>query len=398
MAGQLIPKGEDYWLLRTYSGRDPLTKKRIYKASKFKGNQVQAQAELDRLVQLRANQANAKISGITVNEHFDQWFEQVAENRYAYKTLENYRGIIAYDVRTRIGHIKLSDLQPSHIQQIFSAMKARGVCSNTRRRLHSVIASALDCAVAWGTLERNPIARVEIPRREVKDMRAMSQEEVRSFLAVTDKGPHAEHIRTAVVTGMRPGEMAGLRWQDIDFKHGTIAVQRSLVWKGRQVDGWFLVAPKTDRGKREITIPESLVTALAEFRKQQGARIRLVGDHYQDHGFVFADEWGRPLHTKEFIRSVFKVALGRASLPGTIRLYDLRHTCATLLLKDGEHIKVVSERLGHSNVRITLEIYVHVLPGMQRDAAHRMENLLNPDRDLINDTLDVPTPSNESDE
>jgi integrase len=240
----------------------------------------------------------------------------------------------------------------------------------------------------------NPIARVEIPRREVKGMRAMSQEEVRSFLAVTDKGTHAEHFRTAVVTGMKPGEMAGLRWPDIDFKHGTIAVQRSLVWKGRLLDGWFLVETKTERGKREITIPESLATALAELRKRQIEHIRSFGDRYQDHGFVFADKWGSPVHTRGFSKSVFKVALVRASLPRTIRLYDLRHTCATLLLKDGEHIKVVSERLGHSNVRITLEIYVHVLPGMQRDAANRMENLLNPEAVLIDDGLDSPQTSN----
>jgi len=375
MAGQLIPKGKDHWLLRIYSGRDPLTKKRTYKASKFEGDQTQAQAELDRLVRARAEE-NVKPSGITVNEHLDQWFEQVAENRYAYKTRQNYKGIIACDVRKRIGLVKLSDLQPSHIQQIFNAMAARGTCSNTRRRLHSVISNALDCAVAWGTLEMNPMARVEIPRREVKDMRSMSQQEVRSFLEITDKGFYAEYFRTAVVTGMRPGELAGLRWHDVDFKLGTISVQRSLVWKGKH-DGWFLVAPKTERGKREITIPTSLSNALAELGKRQNDRIRRAGDRYQNDDFVFADEWGKPVYLEQFVRRVFKVALVRAGLPRTIRLYDLRHTCATLLLKDGEHIKVVSERLGHSNVRITLEIYAHILPGMQRDAANRMENLLS---------------------
>jgi integrase len=377
MAGQLIQKGEDYWLLRTYRGRDPLTKKRIYKAAKFEGNREQAQAELERLIRAQAEGSEVKSSDITVNDHFDQWFEQVVENRYSYKTVGNYKGIIAFDVRPLIGHVMLSDLQPSHLQRIFSAITARGVCSNTRRRLYSVISNALDCAVAWETLEMNPLARVEMPRREVKEMRSMSQQEVRSFLEITDTGIHAEYFRTAVVTGMGPGELAGLRWQDIDFEHETIAVQRSLVWKDRDIDGWMLVSPKTERGKREITIPKSLANALAELKKQQDWRISWAGDRYQNDGFVFADEWGRPVHSKWLGRYVFKVALVRAGLPRTIRLYDLRHTCATLLLKDGEHIKVVSERLGHSNVRITLEIYIHILPGMQRDAANRMENLLS---------------------
>ncbi len=376
MAGQLIQKGEDSWLLRIYRGRDPLTKKRIYKAVKFEGNQEQARVELDRLVQAQEEGSKVKPSDMTVNEHFDQWFENVAENRYSYKTVENYRGIIAFDVRPLIGHVQLSDLQPRHIQSVFVAMAARGVCSNTRRRLYSVISTALDCAVAWETLEMNPMARVEMPRREVKEMRAMSKEEVGRFLAVTDKGRHAEYFRTSVVTGMRPGELAGLRWEDVDFEDGTISVQRSLVWKGRVVDGWILLSPKTERGRRQITIPKSLGNALAELRKRQEEVRHRAGDKYQNHGFIFADNRGRPVHPKQFVKYVFKVALVRAGLPRTIRLYDLRHTSATLLLKDGEHLKVVSERLGHSNVRITLEIYVHVLPGMQRDAANRMEHLL----------------------
>jgi len=377
MAGQLIQKSEDYWLLRIYKGRNPLTKQRIYKAVKFEGSREQAQMELDKMVQEQADGVKAKQRDTTVNEHLDQWFDQVVENRYAYKTVDNYRGIVAFDVRPIVGEIKLSDLEPCHIQRIFSAMTARGVCSNTRRRIHSVMSNALDCAVAWGTLEMNPMARIEIPRREAKDMRCMSQEEVKSFLEVTDRGRHGEYFRTAVISGMRPGELAGLCWPDIDFKHGTISVQRSLIWKGKVGEGWFLVPTKTERGRREITIPDSLVNALAELRKRQDARIKLAGNRYRNDGFVFANKWGNPVHPKTFARSVFKVALVRAGLPKKIRLYDLRHTCATLLLKDGEHIKVVSERLGHSNVRITLETYVHVLPGMQRDAAKRIESLLS---------------------
>jgi hypothetical protein len=128
MAGQLIQKGEDSWLLRIYRGHDPLTKKRIYKAVKFEGDQEQARVELDRLVQAQAEGSNLKPSDMTVNQHFDQWFANVAENRYSYKTVENYRGIITFDVRPLIGHVQLSDLQPRHIQSVFVAMAAHGVC------------------------------------------------------------------------------------------------------------------------------------------------------------------------------------------------------------------------------------------------------------------------------
>jgi integrase len=172
--------------------------------------------------------------------------------------------------------------------------------------------------------------------------------------------------------------MGALRWDDIDFEHGIISVQRSLVWKGYSPsEGWMLVPPKTERGRRQITIPESLTSALLVHKQRQQEAKRKLGTAYEDNNFVFANRWGRPIFPRQFVRRVFKVALARAGLPKTIRLYDLRHTCATLLLKAGEHIKVVSERLGHANISITLETYAHVLPGMQEGAATKMESLLS---------------------
>jgi integrase len=377
VAGQLIAKGNDRWLLRIYKGKDPLTKKRIYKAHRFDGNREQAQAELNRLIASKSEESRRDNSKTTVNQLFDQWFETVAQNRYSHLTFKNYQWTIANDVRSIIGEVWLSELQPKHIQSVLSKMAARGTSSNTRRRLYCVISTALDSAVAWGLLETNPITRVERPRREVKEMHALTQDEVRRFLAVTERGFYAEYFRTAVVTGMRPGELAGLRWPDVDCKECTISVQRSLLWKGKFDEGWMLVPPKTERGRRQITISKSLASSLAALKRRQKRVKRAAGDQYQDHGLIFADREGNPLYPDPFIKQVFKPALKRAGLPKTIRLYDLRHTSATLLLKAGEHIKVVSERLGHSNVAITLETYAHVLPGMQRDAANKMEDLLS---------------------
>jgi integrase len=225
-------------------------------------------------------------------------------------------------------------------------MREKGVCSNTRRRIFSVFSGALDVAVEWGLVSQNPAAQVQIPRREKKEMRAMTREEAHRFLEVTDRGLWPEYFRTMLVTGMRPGESYALRWEDIDFEHGV------------------------------ISIPPSLVEALRGLKVKQEKVKRTAGKAYRDNGFVFANRRGRPIYPRQFIKQVFKVALVRAGLPRAIRLYDLRHTSATLLLKASEHIKVVSERLGHANASITLEVYVHVLPGMQEGAAARMESLL----------------------
>lgn len=380
MPGQLMHKRKNSWVIRIQKLLDRKGKP-IYKTIKFEGDRTAARAELDRLLREQAEGSEVTPPDITVNEYFDCWLETVAANRYSYKTLEGYKGIIAYDARPLIGGFKLSELQPNQVQLIFNAMTARGVCSNTQRRLFSVLSTAFDPGVAWGWLESNPLSRLKIPRRRAKEVSALSEEETRTFLAVTDKGRHAEYFRLAVVTGMRPGEIAGLRWDDVDFVRCTVSVQRSLVWKTKISDGWILVPTKTERGRREISIPKSLIDALAGLKRRQEEVRSKAGPSYQNEGFVFANRWGRPVYPRHFVRRVFKVALVRAGLPRTIRLYDLRHTSATLLLRAGEHIKVVSERLGHSAVWITLEIYVHILPGMKRDAATRIDSLLKDDTD-----------------
>lgn len=375
MAGQIIAKGRGKWLLRFYTGLHPETRKKQYDSFVFKGGKAEARAHLDKVMRER-REAPRPQPDLTVRQFLERWLEIVASNKYAIRTFRNYVYCLGLYVTPFIGHLRLSALAPEGVQLVLTKMREKGACSNTRRRIYSVLSNALDVAVEWDLLQQNPAAQVQIPRREHKEMRAMTREEVRRFLAVTDRSRWAEIFRTFVVTGVRPGEGFALRWEDVDFEHNVISVQRSLIWVGRPSEGWLLVEPKTERGRRQISIPASLSEALKELKARQEEKKR-AGGRYRDHGFVFARRSGEPPFHKTFIRSVFKVALERAGLPRSIRLYDLRHTSATLLLKSGEHIKVVSERLGHANVAITLEVYVHVLPGMQEGAASRMESLLS---------------------
>jgi integrase len=376
MSGQLIHKRKNLWLLRIQIDIERSSGKPIFKTVKFEGHRGAARAELDRLIRALPTHSNVEPSHITVNAHLDLWFEVIAQNHYRFNTLQNYILIVALDVRARIGNMKIADVRPRDIRQILKEMALRGVSSNTRRRLYYVISRAFEFAVSWGTLLINPVSGVEPPRGEPREMYALSEDEVKVLLDVTDKGRHAEYFRTAIATGMRPAELGGLRWHDIDFETNSISVQRALVWKGAPAEGWLLAPPKTNRGRRQVAIPKSLAISLLELRKRQEQTILRAGCGYQNSNFVFANSWGRPFR-RQFITSVFKVALKRAGLSETIRLYDLRHTSATLLLKAGEHIKVVSERLGHAGIWITLNTYIHVLPGMDRDASIRIETLLN---------------------
>jgi integrase len=173
---------------------------------------------------------------------------------------------------------------------------------------------------------------------------------------------------------MRPEEYLGLQWKDIDFENSTVTVRRTLLW--RNGGGWYFDEPKTSRSRRTLPLPSSLVKALSEHKRRQ-AEIRLkVGSKYQNNDFVFATGEGIPLMRRNIIRRHFRPILKRANLSSNLRLYDLRHSCATLLLSVGENPKVVSERLGHASIVLTLDTYSHVLPSMQQAATEKLENLL----------------------
>jgi integrase len=180
----------------------------------------------------------------------------------------------------------------------------------------------------------------------------------------------------ALTTGMCPEEYFGLQWKNIDFEQGIVTVQRALVWR-RKGGGWYFSKPKTSRDRRNIPLPASVVKALVEHKRHQLEERMKIGAEYQNRDIVFATKTGAALDWRYISRRNFKQILERAKLPATIRLYDLRHSCATLLLlAANENPKIVSERLGHSSVVITLDTSSHVLPSMQRAASEKTENML----------------------
>ena len=186
---------------------------------------------------------------------------------------------------------------------------------------------------------------------------------------------YAALFALAISAGMRPEEYLGLKWADLDLMKATVTAQRALVWRTKG-GGWYFTEPKTSRSRRTIPLPTSMIAALSEHKRRQSEERLRLGAEWQDHGLVFTTSLGSPLNISNLTAKHFKPALQRAGLPTTIRLYDLRHTCATLLLSAGENPKVVSERLGHASITLTLDVYSHVLPDMQKSAADKLENLL----------------------
>jgi integrase len=175
---------------------------------------------------------------------------------------------------------------------------------------------------------------------------------------------HGLVFAVGLVTGMRPEEYLALQWKDVDLQQGTATVQRTLCWRRQKGGGWYFGEPKTSQSRRTVPLPSSIVRELGRHKVRQAKTRLRKGAKYQPLDLVFATETGGPLHSENLATRNFRVIRDRAKLPASITPYSLRHTCATLLLLAGENPKVVSERLGHSSVVMTLDTYSHVLPCM----------------------------------
>lgn len=259
-------------------------------------------------------------------------------------------------------------------KRFYTSLQDRGLSARTIRYAHSVLASALTQAVKWRMAAQNPALLVELPRSSRKEMAALSPVDATRFLAEAARDHLGALFAFALATGLRPSEFMGLQWKDVELEKGIVTVCRTLV--RRKGGGWYYGEPKTPRSRRNIPLPTSMLRALIMHKRQQAETRLKAGAEYQNNDLVFATGDGTPLLLRNIIRRHFRPILKRAGLPETLRLYDLRHTCATLMLSAGVHPKVASERLGHSSVTLTMDVYSHVLPSMQQDATEKLESIL----------------------
>jgi integrase len=359
--------------VRTYLGRHPDTGKRQYHNRTVHGTKKDAERYLH--AALRERDLGTLVEGtrLTVSEYLDQWLASATQGRVRERTHRDYAAVLARYVRPALGARRLVQLRPLEIQGLYTHLQERGLSPRTVRYLHAVLSAALRQAVKWRLLAQNPAAFVDLPRMRRTETRVLTQEEVMTFLRVAAADRFGVVFTFALATGMRPGEYLGLRWADVDLERGRVVVQRSVAW---QAGAWSFTEPKTPRSRRSIPLPPSVVRLLREHRRQQAAERLAAGPRYQNLDLVFATETGTPIDLRNLAQRHFKAVLKAAGLPTTIRLYDLRHTSATLLLAAGEHPKVVSERLGHATITLTMDTYSHVLPTMQQQAAERLEQAL----------------------
>lgn len=304
----------------------------------------------------------------TLAQYFDFWLDSV-------KASVRPRAFESYDLNARrfkplIGKAKLSALTPAAIEVAYGKLQQRGLSRCTVSQAHSVLHNALEKAIEWGLIGRNPSEYASVPRPERNEMKTLSEEQVRQlFVATRDDEFHALWVVLAS-TGLRLGEALGLKWDDFDYANNRLSVRRAL--QRQKGVGLTFVEPKTKKSRRTVYFPEGTGAALLEHRRQQLEERLKLGPAWTDDDLVFC-RVGKPLDPGA-MSYWLKKALIAAGLP-IIRVHDLRHTAATLHLERGENPKVVQELLGHSTIALTMDTYSHVTPAIHAAAASKMQSL-----------------------
>jgi integrase len=367
-------KGKDKWLVRVFIGRDDNGKTKFFNEI-IHGKKKNALAFKAKKISELESGISLEHSKVTLNEYLDKWLKVSAKPKLKDRTFQDYKEYLERYVRDKIGKIKLSKLKPLDIQAVYTSMLDRGLSARTVRYAHAILSSSLKQAMKWQIIPNNPATLVDLPKSHRKEMMVLSPKDSIHFLKIAKKDKWFLIFSLAISTGMRPEEYLGLKWKNIDLEKGTATIERVLVFN-RKGGGWTMQEPKTSTSRRTIPLPLSVIQELKRHRRTQLEYRFKMGKAYQDFDFVFTTEIGTPILLSNLRRRHFKPILKDAGLPEKLRLYDLRHTCATLLLMEGENPKVVSERLGHSSVVITLDTYSHVLPSMQAEATNKLEQLL----------------------
>ncbi len=309
-----------------------------------------------------------------------RWLEAI-EGTIRPSTLARYRVNVNNHLIPALGHHKLTALKPEHLVALYAQKRKNGLAPRTVKYLHTTIKLALAMALKWGAIPRNVATVVDPPKVPRSEITPPTPEQVGHLLDTADaRGDRFAPLWTvAVYSGFREGELLGMKWDDVDFAAGTISARRTLLGAAKCVPQFG--EPKTARSRRTITLAEDAIAALRRQRARQ-AEDKLAATYYADYGLVFATESGTPLLARNVVRS-FKLALERAELPKTIRVHDLRHSAATLMLAAGVHPKTASERLGHTSVTITMDLYTHAVKGLDADAATRMQDAVRMARKAV---------------
>jgi integrase len=368
LKGSIIKKGSTY-MIRFDVGRDMNSGKRIQKAKGGFKTKKEAQEYLVNSI----NEVNQGTFLQPSNEEFsffiERWFNTHYKRTVAETTSDISWCLIKRHLIPYFNKQTISSITAYHLDCFYSEKMAEGYAAKTIREFHSLLRRAFEQAIKWSLLKFNPAINATPPKEKIKERNTWSINDIKKFIDTAKLSEEETIYIIAIFTGMRRGEILGLKWSDINFDHKKIYVTRSLAFT--QAKGLFLKDVKTSKSRRQISLSPYIIDVLQLHKLKQDYYKEKLGEEYIYKDLVFTSISGNFKDPRNLLRE-FNRLTKKAGLI-KISFHDLRHTHATLLLKNGENPKVVSERLGHSRVGITLDLYSHVTDDIQEEAALRLE-------------------------
>lgn len=380
-------RGSWQWVLEY--GRDS-NGRRLQTSKAGFATKAGAQSALQETV--RTLMTDVDVTSLTVGEYLETWL--TGKHALKPKTTALYRDMTDNYLVPNLGKVRLLELRAHHLDRMYSNIvlgrRGRPLSPSTIRRVHAVLRSALNSAVKRRLLPYSPAEQIELAPENPKRPKPWTVDECRTFLRDIADDRLANLYRLILFTGMRRGEAIGLRWQDVDLARACLSVEQQITEvRGRGVVG----TPKTKRGTRVIPIDDGTVAMLRRHQEMQDVERTAWGPAWNDAGLVFTREDGRPLRP-EYATRHFQALAKRSCLPA-IRLHDLRHTNASLALEAGVEMKVVSDRLGHSQISVTADLYTHVNEPVGRAAADKIAGALKSPVETLPSAFLAQSPEND---
>lgn len=389
MRGSIRPgKTKGTYVIILSVGKDPITGRYKQEWVTVRGTKKEAETKLAEILRLRDTGFNVKADKITLSEYLTRFLKESAKPNLSPRTYEGYESIVKTSLIPALGRVKLGELRPDHIQHYYSQKLESGrydgkggLNPSTVRHAAMFLHSALDTAVKWKLLPYNPADGATPPPMNHAEMHTLSEDSVHLFLEAAKDTPYYALYYLFLFSGMRRSEILALKWSDFNSLGMTLSVNKSI---HRLHNGEFVIRkPKTNKGARLIPLAPSAIVVLREHKEKCIAQRMMQLSTLKEDNLIFCREDGSCLNpdviTHHFIWLARKIGLK------DIRLHDLRHTFASLMLKNNVHPAVVQQMLGHASIQITIDTYSHIMPGIKEAAARSLDELLmtNPKKENI---------------
>lgn len=360
------------WAFRTDVGKHPVTGKRkqVYKGN-FRTKKIAELAQAEFITKVK-NEGYFTPTNETMEIFVSKWLNTVYKHHVKPTTYERAEQVVKCHILPTFAKCEVSSIKTYDVQQFLSNKSGDGLSPATVKIIRNVLSKAFQTAIDWELIDKNPTERVKGPSIEKKSKEIWSAEESKIFLEECDELRWKVAFSLALHTGMRRGEVLALKWDNVDFEKYTVKIKESLAYTKEY--GLIFTTPKTSNSFREVVIPASLIELLKKLNKEQDIMKQRMGTSYHSFNLVVSTTDGKPVQPRNFART-FDRLIKKASVK-KISLHGLRHTNATLLMKQGINPKIVSERLGHANVGITLDIYSHTDLDMQIETVNKLEKML----------------------